>query len=88
MVTEINNQLKQELTEINNAYNEEILEIEIAQREQAATLKSNLEESFSDQVVSMHEHQRDLKLQVSRLDEELNSVQAEYNTLKVEIRYL
>ena len=83
MVHQINNQLKQELTKINENYNEELLEIEVDQRDQAATLKSNLEESFSDQVVSMHEHQRDLKLQVSRLDEELNSVQAEYNTLKV-----
>ena len=83
MVHQINNQLKQELTKINENYNEELLEIEVDQPEQAATLKSNLEESFSDQVVSMHEHQRDLKLQVSRLDEELNSVQAEYNTLKV-----
>ena len=82
MVSQINDQLKQELAKIDQTYNEDLLETEVDQREQATTLKANLDESFSEKVVNMHEHQRDLELQVTRLDEELISVQTEYNTLK------
>ena len=82
MVNQLNEELKEELAKVNHTYNEELLEVEVDQRGQAETLKTDLEESFSDQVVSMHENQRDLEIQVTRLDDELNLVQSEYNTLK------
>ena len=74
--------MKEELEHINQKYNDELLEIELKEREHTNAIKSNLEESFSDQMVNMHENQRDLESQITRLDGELDSVQTEYNALK------
>lgn len=75
--------MKDELDKINQSYNEALLEIETNEREQSVhCFKSSLEETFSDQMVNMHENQRELDVRATRLEQELNATQTEYNSLK------
>ena len=76
-------QLQEELNTIKLQREEELLTVERRFHEENDAKQSELDETFSNETLRLHEEQNALQMKIVSLEEELNSVQVEYDALKI-----
>ena len=81
-VVEMQTELKDSLQRIQEDYDKDLLDLERNARHKSRESKSQLEDDFSEHMLSMHEVKSNLELKVFSLEAELNSTQTEYDSLK------